>query len=81
MKNNRAFEITYHGPTNFRPSRVKIDDLRFNKTKFISYDYELNNIFDMAKNYLKSIGIECLNMAESKKGYLLLTDNFKTELR
>ena len=81
MKNMRCFEVTYQPVTNNLGSRVKIKDIRFRKRIFINYDHSLNNIFDMADNYLKSIGINCEVMGESGKGYFLLTNDFRTELK
>ena len=80
-KNLRAFEITYISPTNTKGSRVKIRDLRFEKTKIIPYDYELNHIGEMAIVYLNGQGINCLFKCESKNGYIVLTDDFETQIR
>ena len=52
MENLRGFEIICLSPTNIKGTRVKIKDLRFNKTKIISYDYSFNNIKEIALKYL-----------------------------
>ncbi len=80
MENLRAFEVKYLGPTNSRGSRVKIEDLRFNKSKTISYDYQFNDAGDIAENYLKSIGIKVAYCSEAKIGYILTTKNFTKQL-
>lgn len=79
----RYFKISFLGPTNSRPSRVKIYDMRRNKGKFISYDAEFRNISDMAINYLESVGIQIDGMAIANKDSdcLLLTKNFLTDLK
>jgi len=81
LKNLRAFKIKYIGATNSRGSRVSIKDLRNNKTLIIAYDYEFNNICDMANKYLNSIGIECLFRCEYENGYILLTNNFDVMIK
>lgn len=80
MENLRAFQVVYHGATNTRGSRVKIDDLRFNKSKTISYNYEFNDAGEIASNYLSAIGIDISYCMEAKKGYILATSNFTTQL-
>ena len=81
IKNLRGFEITYISPTNHRGGRVKIKDLRFNKTKIIPYSYEFNTCKDDAEVYLKSLNIPCLFACETKKGYIILTDNFEIQIK
>ena len=81
MRNTRCFEVTYLPCTNYLPSRVKIKDIRFKKSKIIDYDHSLNNIFDMAYNFLKSKNIECEHMGESEKGYLLFSYNFSDQIK
>ena len=82
LKNLRAFEIKYIPPTNTKGARVSINDLRHNKRKIISFDYEEGNIKEMADTYLKSIGINCLYGAElSENAYIILTDNFDICMR
>jgi len=81
MENLRGFEVVFLGATNSRGARVRIIDTRFNKTKIISYDYEFNNVGDIAEKFLKGIGIECLFKCELQKGYMLLTKNFNIQIK
>jgi hypothetical protein len=81
LQNLRAFEITFIQVTNNRGARVKIKDMRHVKTKIIPFDYEYNNIKDMALKYLESKGIKCLYSCESNKGYILLSDNFEVQIK
>lgn len=82
MKNHRLFSITYHGATNTKPSRVKIRDLRHRKTRWISYDSEFNNTWEMADKFLKSKGIVCDIMGEADdfNAFILGTIDFSTEI-
>ena len=80
MKTFRSFEIKYVSATDTKGSRISIHDLRNNKRKIISYNYEYNNIYQIAEAYLSSVGISCSGVSETPKGYILFTDNFKTQI-
>jgi len=81
MKNMRAFKVVYKGPTNTRGSRVIITDLRFKVKTVISYNYEMNDVGDMAEVWLKKLGITIKYQAENaNEGYILLTDDFTTQI-
>jgi maltose-binding protein MalE len=80
-QNLRGFSITFLSPTNSRGARVKIEDLRHNKKVIISYDYEFNNIKDIALKFLEEKGIKINFSLETKKSYILLTDDFKTQIK
>ena len=69
LKNLRGFEISMLQPTNKRGARVKINDLRFKKTKIIPYSYEFNTCKDEGKVYLNSLNILCLYACETEKVY------------
>ncbi len=81
-KNHRLFHVKYIGATNTRGSRVKINDLRFQRSKTIPYNHEHNCIADMAEDYLESRGIKCdiIGEADSLKGYILGTTNFQEQI-
>lgn len=78
LKNTHALFIKYHGATNNGGSRVSITSDRFKERVYISYDYQYNNIYDMAQNYLESIGFNLIGISETKDGYILLSDTFKS---
>ena len=80
MKTYRAFEIKYISATDTRGTRVSIKDLLFNKSKRIPYNYEFDNIHQIAESYLTGIGIECCGVSETPKGYILFTDNFTIQI-
>lgn len=76
MKKFRAFTIKYIRAINYKPSKIEILDEWNNKRKIISYDYEYNNIYEMAQAYLESKQIPIVGVAETKNGYLLFSENF-----
>ena len=80
MKTYRAFEIKYVSATDRTGTRVSIKDLRFNKSKRIPYNYEFNNIYQIAEAYLSEIGIECIGVSETPQGYILFTTNFTIQI-
>ena len=80
MKTYRSFEINYIPITNTQGTRVSIKDLRFNKRKIIPYNYEFNNIYQIAEAYLAGIGIECIGVSETPQGYILFTTNFTIQI-
>lgn len=77
MQNLHLLEVTYHGANNTQGSRVKITSHRFKESVYISFDYALNTIYDMAEVYLKEKGFEIVAMAETKKGFAIITNTFK----
>lgn len=83
MNNLRMFEVRFIGPSNFRPARVKITDLRHGKSVTLSYDYDYDRASKQAVDYLAKRGIPVVSQAwdeKTKKDYLL-SDNFTTDLK
>ena len=54
--NTRILNFKYLGPTNFKGSRVKITDKRFQRSKTVSYDHRFSNAVEVAVDYLLSQG-------------------------
>jgi hypothetical protein len=82
MINMRGFTVHYVPWTDRGPARVKIYDNRFHKAVYASYhDNPSDRVEEIAQNYLKQIGIVVTHMAQAKKGFMLLTPDFETELR
>jgi hypothetical protein len=77
MDNLHLIEVTYHGATNTQGARVKITSHRFKESKYISFDYALNTIYDMAEVYLKNKGFEIVAMGETQKGFAILSSTFE----
>lgn len=78
MENYHIIEATYKGPTNTLGSRVTLYSARFNKHKTIPYDYQRNNIEEMAADYLTANGFEVVGGGESASGFSIITKTFKT---
>lgn len=78
MKNYHIIEVKYIGPTDTQGARVKLFSQRLNESKIISFDYSKNSITDMAKDYLETRKFKIVGMGESKMGYAIITDTFKS---
>ena len=76
IKPFRTFEIKYLRTTNTKGPRVRIKDLNNNKTKIISYDYEFNNIWEIAIKYLNSKNIKITGRSHNSETDLLFTNDF-----
>ena len=82
MKYSRGFTVKILPPTNHRGTRLKIRDLKTNKSIVTHYQYQYNSIEEQAVAYLKRIGIK-INSAlwDSKNDTcILITNDFKTQL-
>lgn len=71
--NYHLIEVTYHGPTNTKGSRVKLHSPRLKETKWLPYDYSENSIAIMAINYLENIS-PVIGQCETSKGYAVIVD-------
>jgi peptide methionine sulfoxide reductase MsrA len=76
LKNVHSITVKYIGPSNTKGSRVSITSDRFKERVLISYDYQLNSIYEMAQAYLESKGFYISGVSETKGGYILLTNHF-----
>lgn len=84
MENLRSFTVTYLPYTNTKPARVSIFDNRHRKRKIIPYhndSSEHTGHEEIAFDYLESIGIVCWYQTQGKKGFILLTKDFATQLK
>jgi len=63
MTNLHLVEVKYIPATNHRPSRAPLRSLRFNTRVVIPFDYQYNQCYQMAQNYLFAKSIA------SEKGY------------
>tara|TARA_B100000029_G_scaffold185901_1_gene183303 strand:- start:168 stop:467 length:300 start_codon:yes stop_codon:yes gene_type:complete len=79
----RAFNIKYLPPTNYKGSRVVINDLRNKKRVIQSYDYEIGNIKSQGFKFLKDTGIKVNSFYYNEKDYTytLLSENFETMIK
>ena len=88
MKNLRGFKAETKQATDTAPEKIKLTDLRFNKTITISYGATTaSGQKDRIIEYLKELGIEITaqTWAENTRGQHLysiyLTDNFNIQIK
>lgn len=81
LSNYRIFEIKYLAASYTSGTRVKIIDHRFKETKTIPYNYTFNSIWEVAQDYLRSIGIKIEGLGEFKDSYIMFTKNFETDIK
>jgi len=67
-----SFIVTYLPATNTKGSRVKISNEQ--KKNIIPYNYNYNNIKDIAVNYLTQKGYRVTGYSDLGYGYLILID-------
>lgn len=54
--NTRILNFKYLGPTDFKGSRVKITDKRFERSKTVEFDHQFRTAVEVAVDYLLSQG-------------------------
>ena len=75
----RAFNIKCLPPTDFKGTRVVINDLRHKKRVIESYNYEIGNIKNQGFKFLEDLGIKVNSFYYNEKDYTytLLSENFE----
>ena len=81
MKTYRAFEVSYKGPTDYRGSRIRIRDCAYDKTIFVSYNYEYLDACGGGLAYLQEHGFVIAGGATTKNSKLYFTEDFETDLK
>ena len=83
-KNLHIIKATFHGPTNYRGSRVSIESCRFNGSAgskdrvTIDFDSRLHSTIDNANAWLCSHGFDIVGMGElDNKSYVFISSTFK----
>jgi hypothetical protein len=76
MENYHIFEVKYLGATNTKGSRVKITSYRFRESITIPFDYALNSINEMAREYLTQRGFDIIGQGEASKYNILVSTTF-----
>lgn len=66
--------------TNTRPTRVKIKDLRHEKSIILSYTEHDQSMEDLAIDYLEKKGINITALAMGKNEVNLLSEDFATQM-
>ena len=74
MKNLHIIKVKYLGATNTRGSRVKLTSDRLKETKTINYNYSLNSVTEMAKEYLQGQGQLIIGQGEGEKHDYIILD-------
>ena len=79
----RGFKVRYLGATNYKGSRVVIEDTRHGDKRIISYDSSQRSIKEIAYNFLIDLGIELDGFTYNEKdgSYILLTTDFSTRIK
>jgi hypothetical protein len=77
MENLHAFNIKYLPATNTKPSRIKIESLRFRQSVTLSKDYQFSSSYEQAEKHLLGNGFNVIGLAETPNGFILLSDTFK----
>ena len=84
MKNYRGIKADSIPATNTKPVRIKLTDLRYNKTVVLSYGANTpDNQKDRVIQYLETKGIEIQAQTwseGSQKHTIYLTDNFTNQI-
>ena len=81
IKNTRAIEVKFLGPTNNRGSRIKIIDNYTDKkvSKIFSYCYKTGNVLQQAVDILEFNGANVVCRASNKYSYIINIDNWANE--
>ena len=87
IQNFRGFKVQYLPSTDTKPARIKITDLRFNKSVLVNYSAQsASNGQDRAIEYLKGLKIPVIAQTWHEKDgqhqfTILLSDNFNNSLK
>lgn len=83
MEHLRSFTVTYVPQTDTKTSRVKIYDNRFDAACYRSLTdiAKISPTLEVAREYLEARGIKIDSFSMGKKGYILSTRNFETQLK
>lgn len=82
----RAFKVDVMPATNTKPERVKVTDLRFDKSIVLGYHFNATHAKETAIEYLAKLGIDVVAeaWAETKNVFnctYLLTTDFNIQLK
>ena len=80
----RMFAVKYIAQTNHRQSRIKINDLRYNKSITFNYGSDtIGDTIDQAISKLESLGIsvDAMGLADLDNDIVLLSKNMATQIK
>lgn len=76
--NAHLIKITYHGPTETKPSGVLLTSQRFERNSVrIPYDHSYSNSFDMAAAWLRQNGYTIVCSGEMPNAYWAAVKQFE----
>ena len=81
MKNLHIIKVKYLGATNTQGARVKLISERLKESKTISYNYSLNSITEMAKEYLEGQGQVIIGQGEGEKHDYIILDAIEGQFK
>lgn len=81
LHNVRGFHVEYKGATNTDSSKVIIRDMRFRKSIAILYNYDYDNVAEIAEDYLSKRNIVCVAKCEATRGYILISNDFTNQVK
>lgn len=70
-------EITYIGPTNYKPGRIKINSHLYRQSVILSANDNEKDMRGTATAYLLSKGYILTGRSQTKNGYAILSTTFK----
>lgn len=77
LSNFHTFQISFIRSSFIRGSYVRVYSNKFDQTKTIPSGYEFNSAYEVAQNYLESLGFNIIGISRCKNGYILISDTFK----
>lgn len=86
----RAFKVSYLSCTDTQPSRIKIEDLYYDKeraakgqkkAKIISYNHSFNDTLYGAIDWMVNNGFNVVSTASAPDHYLILCDNWGEDFK
>ena len=79
VDNMRAIRVKYLPPTNYKGSRIKIIEERFERvdTFTMPFDYAIGNGTKQAIQYLQNKGINLIGKSELKGETILFSDSWQ----
>ena len=79
VNNMRAIKVKYLAPTNYKGSRIKIIEERFERvdTFTMPFNYAIGNGTEQAIQHLQNKGINLIGKAEVKGETILFSDSWK----
>lgn len=77
IPNYHVLKVSFLGPTDYKPSRVKITSERFKMARIIDYDHEFRDTCAIAEDWLLRNGFNLIGHGEGNDHYYVITDTFK----